>query len=110
MARATRLIVGLAILFGGWMPVVAVASDQDEPVIAKRQFGMVAGPARLKPRVYGGYARGCVSGAEKLPDESGLWQTMRTWRNRHWGLGVSGRTGWMAQERLWGVYPQEVIN
>ncbi|MEM8626674.1 MAG: penicillin-insensitive murein endopeptidase [Pseudomonadota bacterium] len=78
----------MAILFGGWMPVVAVASDQDEPVIAKRQFGMVAGPARLKPRVYGGYARGCVSGAEKLPDESALWQTMRTWRNRHWGHPV----------------------
>ncbi|MEL6747358.1 MAG: SH3 domain-containing protein [Pseudomonadota bacterium] len=31
--------------------------------------------------------------------------------NGNWcEVGVSGRTGWMAQERLWGVYPQEVIN
>lgn len=75
--------------------LAACGSDRDDisDLVAVRQAG--TGPARLmfghvdaasdgRARVYGGYARGCVSGAEQLPETGDTWQAMRLARNRNW--------------------------
>ncbi len=74
-------------------------------VAAKQLFGSQILPAALKPRVYGGYTRGCFSGAKTLPVDGPTWQAMRLSRNRRWGhptlvriledLSIKGsRIGW----------------
>lgn len=42
-------------------------------------------PAETPPRVIGGYAAGCVAGAERLESRGDGFQTMRRARNRHFG-------------------------
>jgi penicillin-insensitive murein DD-endopeptidase len=64
----------------------APAKTAAGPVIAaKDYFGHQQTPAPAPARVYGGYARGCVSGAKMLPTDSPSWQVMRLSRNRNWG-------------------------
>jgi penicillin-insensitive murein DD-endopeptidase len=52
---------------------------------AKRIFGSTPGPANLKARAIGGYARGCLAGGTALPVNGSTWQVMRLSRNRNWG-------------------------
>lgn len=72
---------------------------------AKKLFGSQVLPAALKAKVYGGYTRGCFSGAKTLPVDGPTWQAMRLSRNRRWGhptlvgiledLSIKGaRKGW----------------
>ena len=67
--------------------VVALAAPVEnakaEP-IAKKLFGAKRDAAALKPAVHGSYAKGCVAGAARLPDDGPNWQAMRLSRNRHW--------------------------
>ncbi len=51
---------------------------------ARLLFGAEAVASGGLPAVYGGYARGCVSGAEQLPETGPTWQAMRLSRNRNW--------------------------
>ena len=89
--------------------LTAVALSMATPAVAevpaKQLFGAKQDAAALKPAVYGSYARGCVAGAARLPDDGPTWQAMRLSRNRHWGhpaaveltkrLSVDGRrVGW----------------
>jgi penicillin-insensitive murein DD-endopeptidase len=46
-----------------------------------RKLTPLAGPARA----IGGYAKGCMAGAEDLPITGPTWQVMRLSRNRNWG-------------------------
>jgi penicillin-insensitive murein endopeptidase len=62
---------------------LAIKAIEKEP--AKRLFGAQKGPANLKPRAIGYYARGCLSGAASLPVDGPAWQVMRLSRNRNWG-------------------------
>ncbi len=39
----------------------------------------------MESHAIGGYAKGCLAGAEKLPANGPGWQTMRLFRNRYWG-------------------------
>lgn len=55
----------------------------DQP--AKFYFGAMKGPAPLKARSIGSYAKGCLAGAEALPTDGKTWQVMRLSRNRNWG-------------------------
>lgn len=55
----------------------------DQP--AKDYFGYVDGPAPLKARSIGSYARGCLAGGAMLPADGPSWQAMRLSRNRNWG-------------------------
>ncbi len=84
---AIMMLVTLTACSGGG------GSDDAGDLVAVRQAG--TGAARLlfghvnaatngRPRVYGGYARGCVSGAEQLPETGPTWQAMRLSRNRSW--------------------------
>ncbi|GAB4519889.1 MAG: hypothetical protein Tsb0019_20580 [Roseibium sp.] len=52
---------------------------------AKDYFGAAAGPAPLKARAIGSYAKGCLAGGAELPTDGPTWQAMRLSRNRNWG-------------------------
>lgn len=51
---------------------------------ARRLFGHLQAASDGRARVYGGYARGCIQGAEQLPETGPTWQAMRLSRNRNW--------------------------
>ncbi len=55
----------------------------DQP--AKFYFGAMQGPAPLKARAIGSYAKGCLAGGAALPVDGPSWQVMRLSRNRNWG-------------------------
>nr|WP_305989765.1 penicillin-insensitive murein endopeptidase [Roseibium sp. MMSF_3544] len=52
---------------------------------AKDYFGAADGPAPLKARAIGSYAKGCLAGGASLPNDGPTWQAMRLSRNRTWG-------------------------
>ncbi|MCG8564830.1 MAG: penicillin-insensitive murein endopeptidase, partial [Desulfobacterales bacterium] len=52
---------------------------------AKDYFGNADGPAPLKARAIGSYAKGCLAGGASLPADGPTWQAMRLSRNRNWG-------------------------
>ncbi|WP_343503149.1 penicillin-insensitive murein endopeptidase [Alloyangia pacifica] len=52
---------------------------------AKQLFGAQDVSARLAPAAYGSYSKGCVAGAQQLPETGPTWQAMRLSRNRNWG-------------------------
>jgi len=79
------LKAGLAALMAAVCAVGAAAQDD---VPAKVLFGRMAQPADLEPRSIGGYARGCLAGADPLPFDGPTWQVMRLSRNRMWGMPI----------------------
>jgi penicillin-insensitive murein DD-endopeptidase len=60
-------------------------NPNDPNVAARELFARKLAPAHLPPRVIGGYADGCLAGAEALPTTGATWQVMRLSRNRNWG-------------------------
>jgi penicillin-insensitive murein DD-endopeptidase len=54
-------------------------------VPAKKLFGRQKGPANIKARAIGTYAKGCLAGARAVPINGDAWQVMRLSRNRNWG-------------------------
>ena len=70
------------------------AAPEDAPKIipgssalkpAKALFGAVTLPSHQTARAIGGYAKGCLAGAQALPTDGPAWQVMRLSRNRNWG-------------------------
>lgn len=61
-----------------------VAADTLEWGAARLKFGNVPLASDAEPAVYGGYARGCLAGAEALEESGPTWQAMRLSRNRNW--------------------------
>jgi penicillin-insensitive murein endopeptidase len=59
--------------------------DDAYKVAAKKLFGRQKGPANLKARAIGTYAKGCLAGARAVPVTGEAWQVMRLSRNRNWG-------------------------
>ena len=53
--------------------------------LAKELFGAEHTASRHKPAPDGSYAKGCLAGAEELPETGPTWQAMRLSRNRNWG-------------------------
>ncbi len=78
LARRARLIALLGVAVFG---PLAQASEPPARVL----FGRVQAPSDTTPGVIGSYAKGCLSGAERLPDAGSGYQTMRPSRNRTWG-------------------------
>jgi penicillin-insensitive murein DD-endopeptidase len=76
MIRLALLLIALAV----------PAQAQDKP--AKELFGAVSGPTDDKSAPFGSYAKGCMAGAEMLPETGPTWQAMRLSRNRNWGQPV----------------------
>jgi penicillin-insensitive murein DD-endopeptidase len=60
-------------------------TPKEERVLAKKLFGAADQPAKLRPRAFGSYARGCLAGAKAVPINGPAWQVMRLKRNRNWG-------------------------
>ncbi|MDU8929443.1 penicillin-insensitive murein endopeptidase [Alisedimentitalea sp. MJ-SS2] len=53
--------------------------------LAKQQFGAKKSASAQKPAPFGSYSKGCIAGAERLPETGPTWQAMRLSRNRNWG-------------------------
>ena len=67
----------------------AVISSQNVPasmqgVLAKQLFGAKPQGSRQPAQPFGSYAKGCIAGAEELPETGPTWQAMRLSRNRNW--------------------------
>ncbi len=62
-----------------------LASGASAQTPAKSLFGAMTGPSEHAPEAYGSYSRGCLAGAEQLPETGPTWQAMRLSRNRNWG-------------------------
>ncbi len=58
-------------------------STSGEP--AKQLFGPVQAASAQAPESFGTYSKGCLAGAEELPETGPTWQAMRLSRNRNWG-------------------------
>ncbi|WP_284154996.1 penicillin-insensitive murein endopeptidase [Algicella marina] len=52
---------------------------------AKQLFGAKATPSEHSSAPFGSYSKGCLAGAEQLPESGPTWQAMRLSRNRNWG-------------------------
>ena len=66
-------------------PDAAAISSKIVLTPARKLFGAVKTAAALPPRAIGGYAKGCVAGAQELAVDAPAWQAMRLSRNRNWG-------------------------
>ncbi len=80
-----RIHLSLILLFtlSGMAEAIEIKTNTSTP--AKKLFSSVKVPAPMEPHAIGGYAKGCLAGAEKLPANGPGWQTMRLFRNRYWG-------------------------
>lgn len=63
----------------------AVVSGVQAQQLAKQQFGAMRNASTQKAAPFGSYAKGCIAGAEQLPETGPTWQAMRLSRNRNWG-------------------------
>jgi penicillin-insensitive murein endopeptidase len=88
MIRTALFGLTLALAACGSAPREARAPALD-PVLstkeAKQLFGVMPDAADTRPAPIGSYAKGCLAGAERLPETGPTWQAMRLSRNRNWG-------------------------
>ena len=82
LKRGLSLIAFLAFAIGLSLAPDAGA-DSEQP--AKFAFSAVDAPTDAVPAPFGGYAAGCLAGAERLAETGPGWQAMRLSRNRNWG-------------------------
>lgn len=80
-----RILLSLILAFGLAGMVEAKKNTSKKNTPAKQLFGHIKVPAQMKPQAIGGYAKGCLAGAERLPENGPGWQAMRLSRNRNWG-------------------------
>ncbi len=66
------------------LPTIGSSGGALSNVMAKRLFGAKTGPSAQPPAAYGSYAKGCLAGAQQLPETGPTWQAMRLSRNRNW--------------------------
>ena len=62
-----------------------LATPAAPQALAKELFGAKSDASPGRPAPHGGYAKGCLAGAEQLPETGPTWQAMRLSRNRNWG-------------------------
>ncbi|MBW4962663.1 penicillin-insensitive murein endopeptidase [Sulfitobacter sp. CW3] len=66
------------------LPTIGSSGGALSNVEAKKLFGAKSGGSRQSPAAFGSYAKGCVAGAQQLPETGPTWQAMRLSRNRNW--------------------------
>ena len=77
-------LASLVLAFAIGLPLAPDAgADSEQP--AKFAFSAVDAPTDVVPAPLGGYAAGCLAGAERLAESGPGWQAMRLSRNRNWG-------------------------
>ncbi len=64
---------------------IALASSADAQTKANKLFGKESRGSQQSEQSIGFYSKGCVAGAEQLPQTGKTWQAMRLSRNRNWG-------------------------
>lgn len=72
-------------LIAALIAALSLASPVTAEPLAKELFGSEHSASRHKPAPFGSYAKGCIAGAEQLPETGSTWQAMRLSRNRNWG-------------------------
>lgn len=72
-------------LIAALVAALALAAPAMAEPTAKELFGSEHSASRHKPAPFGSYAKGCLAGAEQLPETGPTWQAMRLSRNRNWG-------------------------
>ncbi len=92
LTLASTLALALASCSDDRPPPRATSTDELPKVTgvissksAKQLFGAQNVSARLTPAAFGSYSKGCVAGAQQLPETGPTWQAMRLSRNRNWG-------------------------
>ena len=65
--------------------VVLLGTPAFTESLAKELFGAARVASIQSSAAHGGYAKGCLAGAEQLPESGPTWQAMRLSRNRNWG-------------------------
>jgi len=63
----------------------AMAAPARAQTPAKELFGAMKQASTQSAAAHGSYAKGCLAGAEQLPESGPTWQAMRLSRNRNWG-------------------------
>ncbi|UWR22322.1 penicillin-insensitive murein endopeptidase [Sulfitobacter sp. S190] len=66
------------------LPTIGSSGGALSNVQAKRLFGAKTAGSNQSSAAFGGYAKGCLAGAEQLPETGPTWQAMRLSRNRNW--------------------------
>jgi penicillin-insensitive murein endopeptidase len=59
-------------------------TQAERTTLVKVQFGAAKTSAAMTPQAIGGYAKGCLAGAEELAETGPTWQAMRLSRSRNW--------------------------
>ncbi len=72
-------------LLGIGCAMLLCASGVQAATPAKEIFGHIANPTGGSPQIFGSYAKGCIAGAQALPETGPTWQAMRLSRNRNYG-------------------------
>ncbi len=80
-----RILLCLILVFAFSSMAEAKEIKRSTSTPAKKLFSQIKDPAPMEPHAIGGYAKGCLAGAEALPANGIGWQTMRLSRNRYWG-------------------------
>ena len=66
------------------LPTIGELAGPLANVQAKKLFGTKSVASPQAPAPFGSYAKGCLAGAEELPETGPTWQAMRLSRNRNW--------------------------
>lgn len=88
IAWGVALALGLAACGspgGDTDPTVSSSNVVMRNGIAKEVFGAERSASAQPPAPVGFYSKGCLAGAEQLPETGPTWQAMRLSRNRNWG-------------------------
>ncbi|HSG53944.1 MAG TPA: penicillin-insensitive murein endopeptidase [Paracoccaceae bacterium] len=66
------------------LPTIGELAGPLANVEAKKLFGIKNAASPQSPAPFGSYAKGCLAGAQQLPETGPTWQAMRLSRNRNW--------------------------
>lgn len=85
----SRLAValGIALSLGATFSPLGIGpiTSASAAPLAKELFSSKRQSSSQRPAPFGSYSKGCVAGAQQLPQTGQTWQAMRLSRNRNWG-------------------------
>ena len=67
----------------------AVGSGVQAQQLAKQQFGAMRNASTQEAAPFGSYAKGCIAGAEQLPETGPTWQAMARVMTRAFSIPAS---------------------
>lgn len=77
----TKAIIFACVVFTGF---VSLSPSVEAATKANKLFGAKSAASKQAPSAFGKYAKGCLAGAQQLPESGPTWQVMRLSRNRNW--------------------------